>query len=63
MVRLFIVVAAVLAPLLAKGDIAYNLDQLPPLERQLQPLVYDVFSVCYFGVEALYTAVPANTVK
>ena len=63
MVRLFIVVAAVLAPLLAKGDIAYNLDRLPPLERQLQPLVYDVFSVCYFGVEPVYTAIPANTVK
>jgi hypothetical protein len=63
MVKLFIVVAAILAPVLAKADITYNLDQLPPLERQLQPLVYDVFSVCYFGVEPVYTQIPAKAVK
>ncbi|MBV8226108.1 MAG: hypothetical protein JO232_13070, partial [Verrucomicrobia bacterium] len=63
MVKLFIVVGAVLAPLLAQGDITYNLDQLPPLERQVQPLVYDVFSVCYFGVDPVYTQIPTKAVK
>ena len=63
MVKLFIVVGAVLAPLLAQGDITYNLDRLPPLERQVQPLVYDVFSVCYFGVDPVYTQIPAKAVK
>ena len=63
MVKLFIVVAAVLAPLLAKGDITYNLDRLTPLERQLQPLIYDVFSVRYFGVDPVYTQIPAKAVK
>lgn len=62
MVKLFVVVAAVLAPLLARG-ITYNWDQLPPLERQLKPLVYDVFSVCYFGVDPVYTQIPARAVK
>jgi hypothetical protein len=63
MVKLFIVVAAVLVPLLASADITYNLDRLPPLERQLQPLVYDVFSVRYFGVEPVYTQIPAKAVQ
>jgi hypothetical protein len=63
MVKLFIVVAAMFAPLLAKGEVAYNLDRLPPLERQLEPLVYDVFSVCYFGVEPVYTQIPVEAVK
>ena len=63
MVKLFVVVAAVLSPLLARGGITYNLDQLPPLERQLRPLVYDVFSVCYFGVDSVYTQIPAKAVK
>ena len=63
MVKLFIVVAAVFAPLLAKGDVTDNLDQQPPLEKQLRPLVYDVFSVCYFGVEPVYTQIPAKAVK
>jgi hypothetical protein len=58
MVKLFIVVAAVLVPLLAEADTTYNLDQLPLLERQLQPLIYDVFSVRYFGVDPVYTQVP-----
>jgi hypothetical protein len=63
MVKLFIVVVAVLTPLLAKGDTTYNLDQLPPLEKRLQPLVYDVFSVCYFGVEPVYTQIPAEAIR
>jgi len=63
MVKLFIVVSAVLAPLLAQGDTTYNLDQLSPLDRQVQPLIYDVFSVCYFGVEPVYTQIPAKAVK
>ena len=63
MVKLFIVVAAVLAPLLARGDTTYNLDQLTPLERELQPLIYDVFSVRYFGVDPVYTQIPTKAVK
>jgi hypothetical protein len=63
MVKLVVVVFAVFAPLLAKSGITYNLDHLPPLERQLQPLVYDVFSVCYFGVDPVYTQIPAKAVK
>jgi hypothetical protein len=63
MVKLVLAVVVVFAPLLAKGDITYNLDRLPPLERQLQPLVYDVFSVCYFGVDPVYTQIPAKAVK
>jgi hypothetical protein len=63
MMKLFMVVVAVLAPLLAQGEIAYNLDRLPPLERQLQPLLHDVFSVCYFGVEPVYTEIPAKALK
>jgi hypothetical protein len=38
-------ITVVVSPLLAEGDTSYNLDQLTPLERQLQPLIYDVFSV------------------
>jgi len=63
MLKLFVVVAAVLTPLLAEGGIAYNLDQLSPLERQLRPLVYDVFSVCYFGADPVYTQIPTNAAK
>jgi hypothetical protein len=64
MVKLFVVfVSAVLVPLLAQGGITYNLDHLTPLERQLQPLVYDVFSACYFGVDPVYTQIPAKAVK
>ena len=62
MVKLFIVVVAVLIPWLAKGDTTYNLDHLPLLERQLQPLIYDAFSVRYFGVDPVYTQIPAKAV-
>jgi hypothetical protein len=61
-VKLFMVLVGVLTPCLTKGDPAYNLDRLPLLERQLQPLIYDVFSVRYFGVDPVYTQVPAKAV-
>ncbi|HEX4199918.1 MAG TPA: hypothetical protein VHY59_00260, partial [Chthoniobacterales bacterium] len=60
MVNLLMAIAVVASPLLAEGDMSYNLDQLTPLERQLQPLIYDVFSVRYFGVDPVYTQVPAK---
>jgi hypothetical protein len=63
MVKLVIGFAAVWFSMSAQADMTYNLDRLSPLERQLQPLVYDVFSVCYFGVEPVYTQIPAKAVQ
>jgi len=63
MLRLLMVLAVVVSPLLAEGDTSYNLDQLTPLEQQLQPLIYDVFSVRYFGVDPVYTQVPDKATK
>jgi hypothetical protein len=63
MVQLLIAAVAILASSLAKGDTQYNLDQLTPLERQIQPYIYDVFSVCYFGVDPVYTQIPDAAVK
>jgi hypothetical protein len=63
MLKLLMAIAVVVSPLLAEGDTSYNLDQLTPLERQLQPLIYDVFSVRYFGVDPAYTQVPAKAIK
>jgi hypothetical protein len=63
MVKFFIVVAAVLASISVEADMTYNLDRLPPLEQQLRPLVYDVFSVCYYGAEPACTQIPAQAVQ
>ena len=63
MFKLLTAIAMLVVPWLAKGDTLYNLDQLTPLERELQPLIYDVFSVRYFGVDPVYTQIPAQAVK
>lgn len=56
-------IALIVSPLLGKADTTYNLDRLTALEQQLQPLIYDVFSVRYFGVDPVYTEVPAKATK
>lgn len=61
--KLLVSVAAFVAPFLAEAEIPYNLDRLTPLEQQVQPLVYDVFSVCYFGVDPVYTEIPNQAVR
>jgi hypothetical protein len=63
MFKLLTAIAVLVAPWLAQGDTLYNLDQLTPLERELQPLINDVFSVRYFGVDPVYTRIPAQAVK
>jgi hypothetical protein len=63
MFKLLTAIAVLIVPWLAKGDTLYNLDQLTPLEQELQPLIYDVFSVRYFGVDPVYTQIPAQAVK
>lgn len=63
MLKLLIAIAVVVSPLLAEGDTSYNLDQLTPQEKQLQPLIYDVFSVRYFGVDPVYTQIPTKAVN
>src|SRR5258708_30016985 len=63
MFKLLTAIAVLIVPWLAKGDTLYNLDQLTPQERELQPLIYDVFSVRYFGVDPVYTQIPAQAVK
>src|SRR5260370_17817344 len=63
MFKLLTAIGVLVVAWLGRGDTLYNLDQVTPLERELQPLIYDVFSVRYFGVDPVYTQVPAPAVK